>query len=43
MAINLIRSHCKSNLSLRSKVCNNCGYEFNNVKKYRVVVKGFDA
>ncbi len=39
MAINLICSHCKSNLSIRSKVCKNCGHEFNNGKKYRVVVK----
>jgi hypothetical protein len=40
MAINLICYQCKSNLSLRSKVCKNCGYQFNNAKKYRVVVKG---
>ncbi len=40
MAINLICKRCKSNLSVRSKVCKNCGYSFGNGNKYRVVVKG---
>jgi predicted amidophosphoribosyltransferase len=39
MAINLICQKCATNLSLRSKICKNCGYEFKNSKKYRVVVK----
>ena len=30
MAINLICRRCKSNLSLRSKVCKNCGYNLGN-------------
>jgi integrase len=43
MAINLICNNCKSNLSLRSRICRNCGYDFCNGKKYRVVVKGKDG
>jgi integrase len=39
MAINLICPECNTNLSVRSKICKNCGYEFRNGKKYRVVVK----
>ena len=39
MAINLICPKCSTNLSVRSKICQNCGYEFKNRKKYRVVVK----
>jgi ribosomal protein L40E len=39
MAINLICQKCATNLSIRSKICRNCGYEFKNGKKYRVVVK----
>ena len=39
MAINLICPECKSNLSLRARICKNCGYYFSNGKKYRVVVK----
>jgi integrase len=40
MAINLICKRCKSNVSVRSKVCSSCGYSFGNGKKYRVIVKG---
>jgi hypothetical protein len=40
MAINLIYKRCKSNLSVRSGACKNCGYNFGNTKSYRVVVKG---
>ena len=40
MAINLICPDCKSNLAVGSKVCKNCGYVFNNGRKYRVIVKG---
>ncbi len=39
MAINLIYQNCATNLSVRSKICKNCGYEFKNGRKYRVVVK----
>ena len=39
MAINLICPECHTNLSTRTKICRNCGYEFKNGKKYRVVVK----
>ena len=39
MAINLICPECHTNLSTRTKICKNCGYEFKNGKKYRVVVK----
>ena len=39
MAINLICPKCVTNLSVRSKICKNCGYEFKNGKKYRVIVK----
>ena len=39
MAINLICPECKSNLSLRVRICKNCRYYFSNGKKYRVVVK----
>ena len=39
MAINLICNNCKSNLSVRSRLCKNCGCNFNNGKKYRVVVR----
>jgi len=28
MAINLICPECKSNLSLRARICKNCGYHF---------------
>ena len=38
MAINLICQKCATNLSVRSKICKNCGYEFRNRKKYRVIV-----
>lgn len=40
MAINLVCPECKSNLSIRSKICKNCGFDLTNSKKYRVVVKG---
>ena len=43
MAINLVCYVCKSNHSLRSKVCRNCGYDFNKGRKYRVVVKRADG
>ena len=39
MAINLICPKCASNLSIKSKICKSCDYEFRNGKKYRVVVK----
>jgi len=40
MGINLVCKTCKSNLSIRSKVCKNCGYDFINGRKYKVVIKG---
>jgi integrase len=40
MAINLICKRCRSNLSVRSRACKNCGYNFGKTKSYRVVVKG---
>ena len=43
MAINLVCSECKSNHSLKSKVCKKCGYHFEKERKYRVVVKGLDG
>ena len=43
MAINLVCKVCKSNLSIRSRVCKNCGYDFSNGKKYKVVVKCKDG
>jgi predicted amidophosphoribosyltransferase len=39
MAINLICPKCSTNLSLKSKICKGCDYEFKSRKKYRVVVK----
>jgi integrase len=39
MAINLICPKCATNLSVRSKICKKCSYEFKNGKKYRVIVK----
>ena len=39
MAINLICPKCSTNLSVKSKICKNCDYEFKSRKKYRVVVK----
>jgi integrase len=39
MAINLICPECHTNLSTRTKICKNCGYEFNIEKKYRVIVR----
>ena len=32
MAINLICPKCSTNLSVRSKICRNCDYEFKNGK-----------
>ncbi len=43
MAINLVCKVCKSNLSVRSRLCKNCGYDFSNGKKYKVVVKCKDG
>jgi len=43
MSINLVCKACKSNLSVRSRVCRNCGYDFSNGKKYKVVVKCKDG
>ena len=43
MAINLVCSECKSNHSLKSRVCKKCGYHFEKGRKYRVVVKGLDG
>ena len=43
MGINVICKNCKSNLSVRARVCKNCGYEFSNGKKYRVVVMGLNG
>jgi hypothetical protein len=43
MAINIICTVCKNNLALRSKICKNCGYDFSNGRKYRVVVVGNDG
>ena len=40
MAINLVCSECKSNHSLKSRVCKSCGHKFKNGRKYRVIVKG---
>jgi integrase len=39
MAINLICPKCSTILSVRSKICKNCDYEFKNGKKYRVIVR----
>jgi len=39
MAINLICPECNTNLSLKAKICRNCGNKFKNAKKYRVIVK----
>ena len=43
MSINLVCKKCKSNLSVRSRVCKNCGYDFCSGKKYKVTVKGKDG
>jgi hypothetical protein len=43
MSINLVCRACKSNLSVRSRVCKNCGYDFRSGKKYKVVVKDKDG
>ena len=43
MAINLVCKVCKSNLSVRFRLCKNCGYNFSNGKKYKVVVKCKDG
>jgi integrase len=39
MAINLICPKCSTNLSVKSRICKSCDYEFGSRKKYRVVVK----
>jgi integrase len=43
MGVNVICKNCKSNLSVRARICRNCGYEFSSGKKYRVVVMGLNG
>ncbi len=43
MSINLHCSNCKSSSKLRKRYCRNCGYDFNNGRKFRVVVKSHNG
>ena len=43
MATNLFCYKCKTTSSLKSKVCQKCGQEFGDTRKYRVVVKMADG